>query len=123
MQMQRGHGGICFPKSASLSPLRLRLPCAKIDVGPLVVPVRRATSDRSLNLNLIPFTSSALDRLKQEQDEEEQDESKELAAAAALTRNSDSKSKSRSNSMALALMFASWNLFNIYFNIFNKQVG
>jgi Triose-phosphate Transporter family len=148
IQVQRAHGRICwcadarrFLKSASISPPRLHLPCIT-GRGGGIHKVKQATSDRSLNLSHIPFTSSTLGlrlNLTEEEEDDKEMEIKELdsgsgsiaAATEALTRNSNSMALERiststgtSNSMALrlVLMFTSWNLFNIYFNIFNKQV-
>lgn len=149
MQLQRGHGGICWsaqgrvrrhhghyflsPPSISTSPLRL--PCVtvrvgseggggidKFEMGPGPV---RATSDRRLNSNRNL-------RLHVEQEEEEEIERESngsyshaysdsgSVAAVSLTKNRN-WNNTRDN-IALGVMFASWNLFNIYFNIFNKQV-
>ncbi|XP_078174271.1 triose phosphate/phosphate translocator, non-green plastid, chloroplastic-like [Carex rostrata] len=151
MQLQRGHGGICWsaqgrvrrhhghyflsPSSISPSPLRLRLPCVtvrvesgggggidKFEMGPGPM---RATSDWSLNSN-----RNLRLHLEQEEEEEIERESNGSyshsysdsgsVAAVSLPRNRNWNS-TRDN-IALGVMFASWNLFNIYFNIFNKQV-
>ncbi|KAF3329055.1 phosphoenolpyruvate/phosphate translocator 1 [Carex littledalei] len=150
LQLQRGHGGICwsaqgrvwrhhghhFLSSPSISPSPLRLPCVtvrvgseggggidKFEMGPGPV---RATSDWSLNSN-----RNLRLHLEQEEGEEERERESNGSyshshsdsgpiAAVSLTRNRNWNS-SRDN-IALGVMFASWNLFNIYFNIFNKQV-
>ncbi|KAL6174901.1 PREDICTED: triose phosphate/phosphate translocator, non-green plastid, chloroplastic [Fragaria vesca subsp. vesca] len=96
--------------SASLKPNTAALNCSANDDSSLLS--RRSWSVSSSDFKRRPWTSPALDRSRFEV----------TAAAAESSDETDEPKSSLFKTLELGSLFGLWYLFNIYFNIYNKQV-